>query len=113
MTASNRYYLMARDQPATLLLNVYYARPAELAFIAEAVGTIDNPHLTIHVDATLLFLSFHPKGFVREGAVYGMQHRGTVPMIDRIRQMSTGDPDADIRSVAFDALEDTQAEGKI
>ena len=78
-------------------------RPSELTFAAEALGCVQG---FTEVDAILRSLVKHEAPLVREGAVYGIVHRGPSRFREVLREIAASDSSPGVRDAAYEVLGD-------
>lgn len=98
----NHYIEMATRDPRQLLELARSSRdPAELTFIAEALGYVNG--LSVWLDLARLLEHAHP--VVREGAIYGISRGYTDIFRNQLQHLAETDSSAGVRMAASEALE--------
>lgn len=98
------FELLARANPAELLtlLGSGDLSSANLSFAAEAAGRARLP--PAEICAALTPLLHHPKGYVREGALYGLAQLDDAQARRLLGEVAAADVDEDVRQVAAEIL---------
>jgi len=99
------FELLARANPAELLtlLRGGDLSLANLSFAAEAAGRARLP--PAEICAALTPLLHHPKGYIREGALYGLAQLDDDQARRLLGEVAATDVDEDVRQVAAEILE--------
>lgn len=96
---------MAFKYPASLLSLLSSGRlePADLTFVAEIVGRLDDHD---RVRAVLVPLLSHTAAVVREGTIYGLTRHIDASVRQALEHLADNDPSAAVRTAALDALDE-------
>ena len=94
---------LAAENPKQLVLWMAVMPPPRLTYAAEALGAVD-PETALPALRDLV--REHPKSYVREGALYGLERLGTEQARAEIRRAAERDPSVSLREVAHDLLDE-------
>lgn len=99
-----------KDEPERFLALLHDTEQVDapnLSFLLEFVGTIPDRALALR---TLLQFKDHPKPYVREGVLLGLDLRLGLDMIEELNHFATHDPSETIRNFARGMLSDLTRE---
>jgi hypothetical protein len=93
---------LASEDPQRLVAWIPTLSPPDLTYAAEALGDVD-PAAALPVLRRLL--RDHPKSYVREGALYGLERLDSADAQAEVARASTHDPSPGLREIASEILE--------
>lgn len=94
---------LASEDPARLVAWLPALSAPDLTHALEALGTADAE---LALPALTEMVREHPKSYVREGALYGLERLSSQEALAEIARSSTHDPSPGIREVAAEILEE-------